>query len=67
MAGRQAREAAEKAVRVRVAKAGGAASVRLLSHAAKAKKLSPLKVAATSTMMKVANRILIAKMQTVKP
>jgi hypothetical protein len=67
MAGRKAREAAVKAVRVRVAKARGAASVRLLSHAAKAKKLLPSKAAATSTMMKAANRTSIAKMQTVKP
>jgi len=41
-------------------------SVRLFSREAKAKRLSPLKAAATSTMMKAANRILIAKMQTVK-
>ena len=53
-------------VRVRAAEAGNAANVLLRSHAAKAKKLSPSKVAATSTTMKAANRILIAKMQTVK-
>ena len=46
------------------AKAASVVSVHLLSRAEKAKKLLPLKVAATSTMMKVANRILIAKMQT---
>jgi hypothetical protein len=40
--------------------------VRLFSREAKAKRLSPLKAATTSTMMKAANRILIAKMQTVK-
>jgi hypothetical protein len=40
--------------------------VRLLSHAPKAKRLLPSKAAATSTMMKAANRILIAKMQTVR-
>ena len=55
----KAREAAAKAVSV--------ASVLLLSHAAKAKKPLPLKAAATSTTMKAANRISIAKMQTVKP
>ena len=64
---RQARVRAAKAVRVRAVKAGGAASVRLLSPAAKAKRLLPSKAAVTSTMMKAANRILIAKMQTVKP
>jgi hypothetical protein len=40
--------------------------VRLLSHAAKAKRQLPSKGAATSTMMKAANRILIVKTQTVK-
>ena len=56
-------------MRVRAEKAGNAANaanVLLLSRAAKAKRLSPLKAAATSTMMKAANRILIAKMQTAR-
>jgi hypothetical protein len=53
-------------VRVRAEMAVNVVSVRLFSREAKAKRLSPLKAAATSTMMKAANRILIAKMQTVK-
>jgi hypothetical protein len=53
-------------VRVRVEMAVNVVRVRLFSREAKAKRLSPLKAAATSTMMKAANRILIAKMQTVK-
>jgi hypothetical protein len=44
-----------------------AVSVRLRSRVEKVKKPSPLKAAATSTMMKVANQISIAKTQTVKP
>jgi hypothetical protein len=67
MAAARLKEAAEKAGRqARAAKVGDAANVRLLSHAAKAKRPLPLKAVATSTMMKVANRILIAKMQIVK-
>jgi hypothetical protein len=53
-------------VRVRAEMAVNVVSVRLFSREAKAKRLSPLKAAATSTMMKAANRILIAKMQTVR-
>jgi hypothetical protein len=51
---------------LRAAKAANAVCVRLLSHAAKAKRQLPSKGAATSTMMKAANRILIVKTQTVK-
>jgi hypothetical protein len=50
----------------KVLAAAKAVSVRLLSHAVKAKKPSPLKVVVTSTM-KVASPTSIAKMQTVKP
>jgi hypothetical protein len=67
MAERQVKVRAEKAgrqVRVRAAKVGGAVSVRLLSHAAK--RQLPSKAAVTSTMMKAASRILIAKTQTVR-
>ena len=54
-------------VKVRAEKAGNVVRVRLLSRVAKAKRLLPSKAAATLTMMKAANRILIAKTQTVKP
>jgi len=58
---------AERQVRVREEKAVNVVRVRLLRRAAKEKKPSPLKAVATSTTTKAANRILIAKMQTVKP
>jgi hypothetical protein len=57
---------AERQVRVLAEKAVNVVRVRLLSLAAKAKRPLPSKAAVTSTMMKAANRILIAKMQTVK-
>jgi hypothetical protein len=52
--------------KVRAEKAGNAANVLLLSRAAKAKRLSPLKAVATLAMMKAASRTSIAKMQIVK-
>src|SRR5690242_3751513 len=52
--------------KVLAAEAVSVVSVRLLSHAAKAKRRLPLKEEATSTMMKAASRTLIAKMQTAK-
>jgi hypothetical protein len=53
-------------VKAQAARAVNVVSGHQFSRAAKAKKLSPLKAAATSTMMKAASRTLIAKMQTVK-
>jgi hypothetical protein len=53
-------------LRVRAEMAVNVVRVRLLSRAVKAKRLLPSKAAVTSTMMKAANRILIAKTQTAK-
>ena len=50
-------------VKVQAAKAASVVRVHQLSRAEKVKKQLPSKAAATSTMMKAANRILIAKMQ----
>ena len=55
---------AGRQVKDRAVKAG---NVRLLSHAAKEKKPSPLKVAVTLATTKAASLILIAKTRTVKP